>query len=410
MKTIMLIIFLVAVSFSCMAEGQTNDWVLRQTVMEKIRTEARKPYIFNPDSLRSDREIVFNPSEKCPRDFMKDLLIFFDAMNYELRYRRFDEKIRDLEQNAREADDYLKSIPPATLVPLLFKILEEGSFGTNEYEKYYCNWYEDDPEPAVFNLHGRIPIKLDSWELYSAAGSYVSKCLKLDLNDDWYIMSIWTGNGGAVPYKNPGDDFLFYWWYEGRKYATNIWQDFYTCWRLERARETPRPTVLKELADEIACMGITLLPIVKDAIQAGDDTLDPVLKSLAVKLEIGGITNMNYLAWYQQNGSKYELPPCEGLEAAKLRIADTNYVNELEGIFNFNVPGHATARTSDAYHGYMKLYKDQMDYFYTHHPKIPDYWYYKLPDDVQEVDPSIVLDLDRNRTRINPRYPSSGIE
>lgn len=403
---------------------------LRQEVMNKIRIAAQRPTVYPARNASSTRNML------APDDGLMAALMDNDYTNAISRWllskgrssndvelakqglltpteetnAYWEARINTLTQEAEAADAYLKAIPPSTLIPLLFQILEEGSFGTNETVKAYCNWYEGDDEPVVFNYKGRST-KEKTVRLYVATSRYIFNDLKLETYDDWKIMAIWSKNAGKCESKEPAPgDFPFYWWYDGRKYATNIWNDFYTCWQYEQTRDNPRPTVLKELADEIACMGITLLPIVKDAIQGGDNTLSTLLESMAEKLEIGGITNMNYLAWYQQNGSKYELPACEGLEAAKLRIADTNYVNEFEGIFNFDIPGHTTVRTSRAWPGYMKIYADQLKCFYTNHPSVPDYWYYKLPDDVLEVDDNIVLSIDRNVTNYNPRFLTPSAE
>lgn len=413
------LILLTLITFGVMATE------LRQEVMSKIRIAAQKPTIYT-ESYRSSfmlnrvydsfdetnmaniviAEGITNAIYKLmlANGFSSNdiaLAIAGQPTSSERTNAYWEARINTLTQEAEAADAYLKAIPPSTLIPLIFQILEEGSFGTNETVKAYCNWYEGDSEPVAFNYNGES-IKEEIVRLYGAASGYIFDDFKLKTSGDWKIMSIW-GTPGIC-------DFPYYWWYDGRKYATNIWNDFYACWQYEQTRANPRPTVLKQLADEIACMGITLLPIVKDAIQGGDNTLGPVLESLAEKLEIGGITNMNYMAWYQQNGSKYELPACEGLEAAKLRIADTNYVNEFEGIYYPNIPGYMTVRTSRARPGFMKIYADQLKCFYTNHPFVPDYWYYKLPDDVLEVDDKIVLSIDRNITNFNPRFLTPSAE
>lgn len=399
---------------------------LKQEVMSKIRIAAQKPTIYTASfrsSLMLNRvydsfdetnmaniviaEGITNAIYKLmlANGFSSNdiaLAIAGQPTSSERTNAYWEARLDTLTQEAEAADTYLKAMPPSTLIPLLFRILEEGSFGTNETVKAYCNWYEGDDEPVAFNYNGKA-IKEETVELYRMAGKYIADDLELETSGDWKIMSIATCAWAS-------DVFPFYWWYDGRKHATNIWNEFYRCWQYEQERSNPRPTVLKELADEIACMGITLLPIVKDAIQGGDNTLSTLLESIAEKLEIGGITNMNYLTWYQQNKNKYELPRCEGLEVAKLRIADTNYVNELEGIFNFDIPGHTTARTSDADPEIMKTHVDDMNGFCTNHPSVPDYWYYKLSDDVLEVNDKIVLSIDRNVTNYNPRFLTPSAE
>lgn len=320
----------------------------------------------------------------------------------------------NLEQNidqqlssAETAVSNLNNLSSSVLLPILFQILEEGSFGTNEFYERYRDCDETHDEEAI-GIYYFDKISKGSIKIYPLVGSYI--CDKLNVlteSKDWYLTEIW------VKYIPPGVNnkcppatchFPYFWWYEGRKYATNIWSDFYRCWQYEQARTTPREGVLNQLAKEIAELGICAIPIVKDAIDGGDNTLAPVLKALAVKLGEGGLTNQSFSSWYSENASKYILPPCEGLEAAKLRIADTNYVNELNGIMNLGQPGHKTVRTYDGYANFMNVFRAEMSAYYTNRPAVPDYWYYKLPDDVLEFDASIAYDLDRNCTNFNPRY------
>ncbi len=72
--------------------------------------------------------------------------------------------------------------------------------------------------------------------------------------------------------------------------------------------------------------------------------------------------------------------------------------------------GKMKVRTSRARPGFMKTYADQMKCFYTNHPPVPKYWYYKLPDAVLEVDDKIVLSIDRNITNYNPKFLTPSAE
>lgn len=402
-------------SFCCFAT------TLKQDIMNNIRVTAQKPEIYSR-SVKSNYNLDFSLmndiSTKGLTNAVRDWLISHGRSN-DIAYvmaglptpdeennNTLHSRIAAFSQNAIIADAFIKNIDRSTLIPILFQILEEGAFGTNEFAKRYTNWDEDSDEIEVGKYEGQ-PVQEEKVELYDVLYSYIYDGFGLYVNKNWHITVNSYKNSSFRRHRFPAKcDFAYYWWYDGRKYATNIWNDFYRCWQYEQARTTPRPTVLKQLAEEISGLGISALPIVKDAMQNGDTTLDPVLKALAEKLEIGGITNMNYLVWYQQNGSKYELPPCKGLLAAKTRISDTNFVNEIDGIFNENrIP-----RISDAYPGFMKLYADQINCFYTNHPSVPNYWYYKLPDDVLEVDENFVFDLDRNCTNYNPRFLTPSAE
>ncbi|MBO7435966.1 hypothetical protein J6U76_08265 [bacterium] len=305
------------------------------------------------------------------------------------------------ENLACEADFNIKSVPPSFLLPLLFQILETGAFGTNEFYEYYDNWIDErDGEAIGICSKGKVFKK--QAKIYAVTKRYIRESLKLlTKSEDWYITEIWAKHHWPPPSPS---NFYIYWWYEGRKYATNIWNDFYTCWQYEQARQNPREGVLDCLAKEISELGISAIPLVKGAIDSGDNTLNPVLKALAIKLEDGGLTNQTFASWYSSNGSKYTLPACEGLEAAKLRITDTNYVNELNGIFSIGSLGHKTIRTDKSYKEYMQAYSREMLSYYTNRPAVPDYWYYKLPDEISNFTSRMAFELDRNCTNFNPRY------
>lgn len=305
----------------------------------------------------------------------------------------------------KNADQNIKNLSPNIIIPLLFEILEEGRLGSNEFVDVYCNWYEDSKTPYLGTYCG-IKITKEKAAIYPLACGYINRAQRAyTKSKDWYLTELWA------KYYHPSiASFPYFWWYEGRKYATNIWEDFERCWQYEQARTVPRASVLRLLAKEIAELGISALPIVKSKIENGDTTLDPVLKALAEKLEDGGITNSSFITWYNNEGSKYILPPCEGLEAAKVRIADTNYVNELNGVFSLGSPGHKTVRLDDANPDFMKDYLDQMLAYFTNRPPVPKHWYYKLPDDMLEVDEGYVYELDRCCTNYNPRYLTPATE
>ena len=400
------------IAFNCLASELKHD------IMNKIKTVAQKPDItesFFGSNHFLDFNFINDVTANGITNALKDWLILHGRSN-DISYvitglptpeeegsSSLKSRINVMKQNAEIADLYLRSIKPSIILPILFQILEEGSFGTNEYVRHYVNWYEDDSELKAGSYEGQ-DVKEELVNVYIVVNIYIDDILKLDTSTNWKIMSIWSRFYGHCYSRQPSTDFPLYWWYDGRRYATNIWNDFYRCWQYEQARPTPRATVLKQLAEEISGLGISALPIIKDAIQRGDTTLSPVLKALAERLEIGGITNINYLSWYSQNGNKYTLPECQGLAAAKARIVDTNFVNEIDGYFNTNIVGHTALRMYDEYPGFMQMYLNQILSFYTNHPVVPNYWYYKLPDDVLEVDEDYVFNLDRNCTNYNPKY------
>ena len=410
--------YLGLISFVCIMSFGAN---LEDNIVGWLVNVAKKPAITSSSSFSSDVKMPQGMIELSPAflnlvatsDFSRAIeLLNSNSLMHASYNTNLCNEVELCLNNAELAENIIKDLSPSTSLPLFFQILEEGSFGTNEIVELYENWHEGDEEELIgvySSLESEeINIKKGKMNIYPLVGSYI--CDKLNVlteSKDWYLTEIW------VKYIPPGVNnkcppatchFPYFWWYEGRKYATNIWSDFYRCWQYEQARTTPREGVLDQLAKEIAELGICAIPIVKDAIDGGDNTLAPVLKALAVKLGEGGLTNQSFSSWYSENASKYILPPCEGLEAAKLGITDTNYVNELNGIMNLGQPGHKTVRTYDGYANFMNVFRAEMSAYYTNRPAVPDYWYYKLPDDVLEFDASVAYDLDRNCTNFNPRY------
>ncbi|MBO7446901.1 hypothetical protein J6U78_01045 [bacterium] len=384
-KLYLLSLILIIASFSVADQKENVIGWLRQRV-SKPSIHGEKKYIeLTPELMEMDG------TNGLDAIFMS---LFPDNISTNM-YNEIETKINE----GTIADQNIKSIPPNNLIPLLFEILEEGALGTNEYADFYCNWYEDSETPCLGTYHG-IKIRKGKNDIYGLACGYINKSQKvLTKSEDWYLTELW-----AKKYHPSTGSFPYFWWYEGRKYATNIWEDFECCWQYEQARTNPRPSVLRLLAREISELGISALPIVKDRIEHGDTTMGPVLKALAEKLEDGGITNSDFITWYYTEGSKYILPPCEGLEAAKARISDTNYVNELNGIITLGSPGHETVRLDDAKPAFMQIYLDQMLAYFTNRPPVPKHWYYKLPDDVLEVDKQYAYWLDRCSTNYNPRF------
>lgn len=372
---------------------------LKEDVVGWLRQTAEKPII-----LGEKKGIELTP-ELTAMDSTNGLNAVFASLFPDNISTNMYQEIETKSSEGKRADQNIKTLLPNIIIPLFFEILEEGCLGSNEFVDVYCNWYEDSETPCLGTYCG-IKIRKGKFEIYPLACGYINKAQKTyTKSKDWYLTELWSSK-----YHPSTSNFPYFWWYEGRKYATNIWEDFERCWQYEQARTIPRSSVLRLLAKEIAELGISALPIIKSKIENGDTTMEPVLKAMAEKLEDGGITNSNFITWYNTEGGKYILPPCEGLEAAKVRIADTNYVNELNGIISLSSLGHKTVRLDDANPCFMKDYLDQMLAYFTNRPPVPKHWYYKLPDDVLEVDEGYVYELDRCCTNYNPRYLTPATE
>lgn len=149
-------------------------------------------------------------------------------------------------------------------------------------------------------------------------------------------------------------------WYEGRKYLPQIWNDWYKCWKIESEREKPRSRILKELIDDIKTLSYHVAPYVSKAIKDGDKYLIKFYDGTEYTVE-----NMKktYTEWWETEKGYYVLPECEGLDSALKRIDGKDSAFSRQMIEN------------------MRLWTKIAKNYYANQPIQPDYWYYRLDED-----------------------------
>ena len=151
------------------------------------------------------------------------------------------------------------ALPPSEALPILIASLEKGAI-TNRIETF-------DNIQAT-----NMVVEFANYKAYYLMG------LSFGFDSVGTVAFPWlTGIGRDLTI--PVTQYHYFWWYEGRKYMPNIWENWYSCWQDEKGREKPRELVLNQLSNEIAGFGYHIFPYLADAITT-DSTLTNVLFSL----------------------------------------------------------------------------------------------------------------------------------
>lgn len=266
--------------------------------------------------------------------------------------------------------DRMCKAAPSEVVPFIYEMLEGQFFDTNtEYcTSYYTRDY-DEPVSQSRRHYKSAWHELNSYKNFHKNYSFAN----------WRtIFSLWR-NGICVTIR---DDF---WWFEGRKYLPQMWNDWYTCWKFEMANANVRTSVVEKLAVEGGSLGMYAFPYINAAIQSGDNTLDPLIKEIRGTYDLKIPNSSGFVAWYATNSWKYTMPPCEGIANTRRRLANINpgFVQELSGIVRTNAAGNDISHLGRSFVESFPICESGMSNYYANPPVVPDYWYYKLPDGVE---------------------------
>ena len=255
-----------------------------------------------------------------------------------------------------KAKDYLSvsdvaqfnSLPPAEALPILIASLEKGVI-TNRIETF-DNIIATNMVVAFANCKAYYLMGLSFG--FASVGTVAFPWL--------------TGTGQDLTI--PATQYHYFWWYEGRKYLPNIWENWYACWQMENGRDNPRELVLNQLANEIAGFGYHIFPYLTNAIET-DSTLTNVLLSLKGPQHDGWVFE-DFSKWYRENKVRFTLPECETLKKTlerttleKMPISKSNKDNMLR-------------------------WQKNEEQFYTTNSFNNYYWYYKVnaKEDISEED------------------------
>ena len=244
--------------------------------------------------------------------------------------------------------ELFNKLAPAEALPLLISSLEKGII-TNRIETI--------ENTQITNS----VIEFANYKAYHLMG------LSFGFDSVGTVAFPWlTGKGDDLTI--PVTQYHYFWWYEGRKYMPNIWENWYACWQMENGRDNPRELVLNQLANEIAGFGYHIFPYLTNAIET-DSTLTNVLLSLKGP-QHGGWVFEDFSKWYRENKARFTLPECETLKKTlerttleKMPISKSNKDNMLR-------------------------WQKNEEQFYTTNSFNNYYWYYKInsKEDISEED------------------------
>ncbi len=107
-----------------------------------------------------------------------------------------------------------------------------------------------------------------------------------------------------------------FFWFIGRAYAKDFWEEWYACWTSEFKRHGAREPVLEGLARDYHTFEVFLMPFSYEALNAGDETLLFLERD---KAPLGHkVEKKEVLTWWEANKDAYDrnLSAEEGLEKA----------------------------------------------------------------------------------------------
>lgn len=302
--------------------------------------------------------------------------------------QHISEAIERDETTAYEAEKYLNSLPPSTLIPAFYELRLEGKLRTNA--NYYAtmwgsetNKYDKSKYLYILNdpfISNGIPIVRKKRELAEIVIRH-SRC-------EGFV------RGDLIGMINPKasyeSNFRAYWWLEGRRFMPEIWNVWYPCWQNEMSRKKPRESVTEQLVEDIGCFGTFLFPHLNEAIKEGDYTLTPVLEKITYDTDIELPPAKEFCEWYSTNHFKYDYPPCEGIRKTIEKVKDPYILSELKGEDTYD--DRKKYGDKWAFHSFERnVFKQvlwQAEDYYNKREYPPDYWYYKLPDEADYEYPS----------------------
>ena len=275
----------------------------------------------------------------------------------------------------KEGEKYIKQFSPGEILPLLYEFLEDEKSQSLVTMRYMSSLsYKTNPLP-IYVMNKQNFIYAYPISLTIAARN----CIALLRNEKFYNCVNATLYPRCPRDADCGnmDDF---WWYEGRKYMPELWNEWYVCWCKEMKKESPSENVVKELLNDVASFGMYTLPHIEDSIKHGDYSLDPLLKKLNSDYETFHLpeTCKEFLNWYSTNSYKYTLPPCEGLENVRKRLTNKKLLQEISEIKNYYNDADTILHPLSA--GQVAKYEKSFKAYAESHPKVPDYWYHEMKE------------------------------
>ena len=198
---------------------------------------------------------------------------------------------------------------------------------------------------------------------------YTAVDIQLDFMSGLYFGFLTKGHIGFLWMKGDLDDpiissssYKYFWWYEGRRYLPEIWNDWLNCWRAEQRLEKPRKAVEEGLLSEITGYGYHIFPYLYNELRLGDKSMSKVLEEMS-KPEKGSWIFEDFPSWWEKNQKNFSFTNPEGYESIKAKL--------LLGAFPY----------SKLMLGDMDRWNKNIKKFYADPNNLKEnYWYYKISD------------------------------
>lgn len=258
--------------------------------------------------------------------------------------------------NVYAVTKHIAQMPPSKALPLYFALLENDQL--MDREMVFCS--ENYSNSFANILNELIFIKLDV-KARANGGNKTPETL-----------FFWRAGGGF-----PQTQQTLFWYYIGLDYLPTLWEDWYTCWKLENKREKPRQSVLKKLAKDLSFeFGYHVYPFIAEAIRQGDETFQPFIDILP-KREGYNFPGWNldkpfkfsdpksFLAWWDENKDDFILPPHK-----KITEVSNVYVRKNMGVLG----------GIDCYNATIDLGKKLEEYCKLKERPLTNCWYFNIKE------------------------------
>ena len=258
--------------------------------------------------------------------------------------------------NVYAVTKHLEFMPPSKALPLYFSLLENNQLLNDEivfFDGINSNSFANILNELIFT-------KLDI-NARAVSGNKTPETLFF-----WY-----AGCGF------PRTQQTLFWYYIGLEYLPTLWEDWYTCWKLENKREKPRAAVLQKLAKDLEYeFGYHAYPFIAEAIRQGDETFQPLISILpkyGSYLRLGWKLDKPYrfndsksfLIWWDENKDDFIIPAHKK-------------ITEVSNVYSRNKSGDGFGL--DCYKSILKFGKKLDEYCKLEERPLTNCWYFNIKE------------------------------
>lgn len=306
----------------------------------------------------------------CAKYPIQSLTLSSKMEDEETELSKMSELERSAYLTACEASKSLRDFDPAKIWAYVMRAFEERSFDNEMCGHLSSLFSKEEMERMNLSVMGK-------------ANEFLIENRGFDFDSNTAeIKFVWFDRD--KDFMRSFDIALPWFWYEGRNFLPQMWEEWYECWKFESNRAKPRERILLALSNEANSYTFHFAPFVYEAIKAGDKTLEKYYKfDFLKKFEEPGSENDGFLARWEKNNDKFVFPKCEGFDSAEKRLEGKKTAFEQEQI------------------DVIKEWCRKSAKYYANPPAKPDYWYYRL-DDNYDYD-----DAEAEEKLYNAFYPPS---